>query len=325
MLLFDYNPAMVGVDNTMVLTNGRALDNAWYAFGQHEVEWMDNDTLLVMDGDSAFVDTIDLDVSGNFDAGSRTRRRNLLGPAGGEQPLDSDSAPVAYNPSISPYIFFGAGDFASGAASNYIWVLDPNATEINGDWKQVARARFDTGLNQGVRPSNTIRDLELMSDGTLAVVMFGGSVYSLDVSTIDGSACGDPANFDLADGGCGGLTDNMGATMVIDGDVEFDTDANNVSDSPFVFMTIARTALTQPGDFDFDGDVDGRDFLVWQRGGSPNALSAGDLADWQAGYGVGALSAVTAVPEPAALFLFVVGSVWGNLFSFRRGFRASPG
>ena len=24
-----------------------------------------------------------------------------------------------------------------------------------------------------------------------------------------------------------------------------------------------------PGDFDFDGDVDGRDFLMWQRGESP--------------------------------------------------------
>src|SRR5262245_39274161 len=39
------------------------------------------------------------------------------------------------------------------------------------------------------------------------------------------------------------------------------------------------------GDFDGDGDVDGRDFLVWQRGGSPNPLSAGDLAQWQANYG----------------------------------------
>jgi hypothetical protein len=35
-----------------------------------------------------------------------------------------------------------------------------------------------------------------------------------------------------------------------------------------------------PGDFDSDGDVDGRDFLIWQR--NP---TLGALADWQSGYG----------------------------------------
>ena len=60
-----------------------------------------------------------------------------------------------------------------------------------------------------------------------------------------------------------------------------------------------------PGDFDGDLDVDGRDFLAWQRGESPNGtpggpVSAGDLAVWQGAYNGGALSAVT-VPEPATL------------------------
>jgi hypothetical protein len=49
-----------------------------------------------------------------------------------------------------------------------------------------------------------------------------------------------------------------------------------------------------PGDFNSDGKVDGRDFLVWQRN-----TSVGNLADWQANYGVGSMSASTAVPEPA--------------------------
>jgi hypothetical protein len=53
---------------------------------------------------------------------------------------------------------------------------------------------------------------------------------------------------------------------------------------------------TRSGDFDGDGDVDGRDFLIWQR--NP---SVGDLADWQANYGAGTLSEVTAVPEPTGL------------------------
>jgi hypothetical protein len=39
------------------------------------------------------------------------------------------------------------------------------------------------------------------------------------------------------------------------------------------------------GDFDGDGDVDGADFLLWQRGGSPNGIGSGDLADWENNYG----------------------------------------
>jgi hypothetical protein len=63
------------------------------------------------------------------------------------------------------------------------------------------------------------------------------------------------------------------------------------------------TGATTIGDFDSDGDVDGRDFLAWQRGNSPTPLSASDLADWQGNYGFGALAATTAVPEPGCLAL----------------------
>jgi hypothetical protein len=45
--------------------------------------------------------------------------------------------------------------------------------------------------------------------------------------------------------------------------------------------------LDDSADFDNDGDVDGRDFLRWQRGDSPNPLSSGDLALWQEQYGEG--------------------------------------
>ena len=40
-----------------------------------------------------------------------------------------------------------------------------------------------------------------------------------------------------------------------------------------------------PGDNDHDFDVDGFDFIKWQRGESPNPLSQSDLDDWEANYG----------------------------------------
>jgi hypothetical protein len=66
-------------------------------------------------------------------------------------------------------------------------------------------------------------------------------------------------------------------------------------------------APQQPGDFDVDGDVDGNDFLVWQRGvgGVHNAAT---LATWKANYGATATGAVRGVPEPAGAVLIGLGT-----------------
>ncbi len=66
-------------------------------------------------------------------------------------------------------------------------------------------------------------------------------------------------------------------------------------------FSLLFTLEVLPGDFDHDGDIDGRDFLVWQR--NP---SVGNLADWQAQYGT-PLAAATAVPEPSAGMLLAIG------------------
>lgn len=77
------------------------------------------------------------------------------------------------------------------------------------------------------------------------------------------------------------------------------------------------TAPSVPGDFDNDGDVDSRDFLAWQRGESPNPLSAEDLAVWQGAYNNASLMAAsTSVPEPTSLVL--LGAAALAAFSFGR-------
>lgn len=60
----------------------------------------------------------------------------------------------------------------------------------------------------------------------------------------------------------------------------------------------------RPGDFDFDGDVDGRDFLYWQQGRSLHGRGVVDLQDWQQHYNDGMSSTLIAVPEPSS------GSLW---------------
>ena len=67
-------------------------------------------------------------------------------------------------------------------------------------------------------------------------------------------------------------------------------------------------ATTQDGDFDGDGDVDGNDFLKWQRDDKTQA----GLADWNTNYGTGvaagAAAAAGTVPEPSAVALISVGA-----------------
>jgi hypothetical protein len=69
---------------------------------------------------------------------------------------------------------------------------------------------------------------------------------------------------------------------------------------------ITRVGVT--GDFDDDGDVDGHDFLAWQRGESQTPFSPTDLADWQGAYGGGTLAATSSVPEPGTVCLMILMS-----------------
>jgi exonuclease III len=72
------------------------------------------------------------------------------------------------------------------------------------------------------------------------------------------------------------------------------------------------TGVGLAGDFDNDGDVDGRDFLVWQR--NPGV---GNLGDWQNNYGTGSLTATSvAVPEPS---IFLTFSAAITLLTVRKG------
>ncbi len=79
-------------------------------------------------------------------------------------------------------------------------------------------------------------------------------------------------------------------------------------------VSLTYTLPVQDGDFDSDSDVDGNDFLVWQR--DPNV---GNLADWQTNYGnISTLASSTAVPEPSSLALLLIG-----MFALRSNARAT--
>jgi hypothetical protein len=95
------------------------------------------------------------------------------------------------------------------------------------------------------------------------------------------------------------------------------------------FSVVVSSVPMDDADFDDDGDVDGRDFVIWQRGfgtGTTNAMGdangsgtvdGADLAIWQSQYNGGALAAAS-VPEPSSALLLTLASIWGLRRSARR-------
>ena len=88
------------------------------------------------------------------------------------------------------------------------------------------------------------------------------------------------------------------------------------------WMTTHVDSLVRDGDYDFDGDIDGNDFLRWQLGESPNGMSASDLAEWQSNFGEIAppFAVATAAPEPATWVLLTPFALVG--LAMRRRFPA---
>jgi hypothetical protein len=98
-------------------------------------------------------------------------------------------------------------------------------------------------------------------------------------------------------------------------------------------FTYERAEITPSADFDRDVDVDGRDFLTWQRGhgmASPlqsqgdadfdGTVDGADLVIWQESYG-SPLMAINAVPELGSLLLSLI-SATGLAFLNQRSVRA---
>jgi hypothetical protein len=192
------------------------------------------------------------------------------------------------------------GDAAPGTAAGVTFgTLNP-LTALNNEG-QLAFTSTLVGAAAGVTTANDV-GLWAGSPGALQLIAREGDVIDLDPG---------PGELLKTISGSNGISFAAGYATTFDGnsaDAAFN-DAGQIAwravftdATSAIFLTTLPSANT-PGDYDNDGDVDGRDFLAWQRGESPDPFSPADLATWQAEYNGGMLTATTAVPEPSSLFL----------------------
>jgi hypothetical protein len=192
----------------------------------------------------------------------------------------------------------GSGDIVGNVMNNGLVTpgTSPGTLEVSGNFAQ--------------NTSGVLR-MEIVSTSTFDELVIGGTLMAggtLDIDLLSFTP-GEGDTFDLFD-----FASSLGAFTL-------DLPALNTGlvwdDSDLLItgeLSVISTVVEENADFDVDGDVDGRDFLIWQRGYtlSGNALpgegdangdgdvNGTDLAIWQDQYGtVPELTAESmAVPEP---------------------------
>jgi hypothetical protein len=211
--------------------------------------------------------------------------------------------------------FSGSGDLANAQGATL--TLDDGASV---GVRLINSGRLEIGSSAGVAtvagyyPTN-LGSLEIEIGGRVAgsefdrLLIDGEAMLAgiLDVSLIDpeGGAnvfipgAGDTFEIVTATGGLGDTAFTSTLLPELSGGLFFD-----VLYGPNA-VTLMVSIL---GDFDLDGDVDGADFLAWQRGESPHPLSSSDLNDWRENFGNVASSmnaASTGIPEPSSFVLLL--------------------
>ncbi len=185
------------------------------------------------------------------------------------------------------------GSGAPGTSADFSFLSSPilNGEGQTAFWANLTGTGVDNSNNFGIWAQDT--------SGVLTLIARNGDQLDVD----DGLGTDLRTISELGFIAFNGSEDGRASVFNNLGQVVFRASFTDGSSGIFVSDLVASN---QTGDFDGDGDVDGSDFLEWQRTDG----SASGLLDWQTSYGAASSSAiVAAVPEPSSLALFVLAGL----------------
>ena len=250
---------------------------------------------------------------GEISDGSSTYLFTSMGPdstSGASATFAQTTNTVNYSTSANYAVFSGlSGDsqtFTSYFPVNDDWggiagfqiVADPNAEPLPGEMEVVGDLSLVAGTTlrldiaaPGINDSIDIGGTFSVADGVVLEVQLDGRVSASSLQLGD--------SWDLFDFDPNGTSGSFNAN----GFILPDGLASGLAWDTSNLLTTGVLAVASaflPGDFNIDGHIDGLDFLAWQR--NPGV---GNLAEWEANYGLPVSSNSTAVPEPSVGLLLL--------------------
>jgi hypothetical protein len=161
---------------------------------------------------------------------------------------------------------------------------------LGGDYNQTAGGKLEIEL------------ASLATHDALEVTGMANLAGTLAVTLINGFTPQAGQAFDILD--WGGLTGTFTSLVLpaLPGSLAWD------ASQLYTTGVLAVASAGVSGDFNLDGQVDGSDFVMWQRGlGSP--YTVGDLSAWKSHFGANADGPTASrVPEPAGAWLAILAA-----------------
>jgi hypothetical protein len=277
-LVYDYSPGNAMGTGTPAATGGREGVVATLLTNHTQgAAWKDNSTGLVF---SSFGEIYEVNPTTMAMTLKTTVEPSLAA---------ANFTSLAYNPSVSPYLYALYGAFVSPATINKLYVLKAS------DYSVVKEIDLSTSLQ-------TARDIALDPNGNLFMSQFGGTgTAGASIDFLPAANVLNPST----------LTDNSS--------IDWYTSATAAS---FSGLDVGFGPAGVAGDYNGNGIVDAADYTTWrdhlgQTFSLPNRnplnsgpISQADYEFWKTRFGAtsgaGSLSA-GAVPEPAGLVLLIVG------------------
>lgn len=220
------------------------------------------------------------------------------------------------------------GSPAPGTSAGVNFSAIDDSFTVNG-LGQVAFTGTLTGA--GVVPAND-RGLWAGVPGNVQLIAREGAVIDLDPTA--GELLKTILSINFASGYTGSINDSASAGLNDAGQLVWRAQFTDFT-TAILLTTLPAEVAEDSADFDEDGDVDGADFLTWQRGvgtlagatladGNANAtedddVDADDLAVWESQFGASAPAAAP-VPEPATALLALLAlaaASWRHASRFR--------